>query len=168
MRSTISSQKNDSVGNIAWGSLAAAYKTVHAHINSDLRRYGLTSPQYAVLRTLGTSEEKSLPMNEIGKAMFVTFADITTIVDNLERRNYAKRTRGGEDRRVVRVELTSEGLALFDRIFAAHRKQISELMRGLSRSELENLIAYTTKIRESVTTSKSGMKKPSTLAPLTR
>jgi MarR family 2-MHQ and catechol resistance regulon transcriptional repressor len=171
MRSSIASQKNDSIGNIAWRSLAAAYRTVKFRVNSDLRRYGLTSPQYEVLRTLGASKAKSLPMNEISREMLVTFADITTIVDNLEKQNYVKRVRGGEDRRVIRVELTAEGLVLFDKILVAHRRQISKLMRGLSRSELENLIAYTTRIRESVSASNSGMierRKPATSAPAAR
>ena len=60
-----------------------AYKAVYAHAISDLRQCGLTPPQYAVLRVLGNSDSKSVTMSEKGKKMFVTFANITTIVDNL-------------------------------------------------------------------------------------
>ena len=158
--SAVQSRKAESAGNIAWRSLALAYRTARAHINSDLRRYGLTSPQYDVLRSLGSAEAQSLPMNEIGKALAVTFANITIIVDNLEKRSYVKRTRSGRDRRVVTVELTAVGLSLFERIRTAHRNEISKLMGSLSRSELENLTEYTTKIRESVPAKSERSSKP--------
>ncbi len=142
-------KKDNSLENIAWRNFAATYRTVHSHIDSDLRRYHLTSPQYTVLRILGTAE-KSLPMNEIGRALIVTVANVTTIVDNLEKRHYVKRVRDMGDRRVIKVELTAQGIDLFKRINSAHRKQIAKLMQGLSRAELESLITYTTKIREKI------------------
>ena len=143
-------QENDSLENAAWRSLANAYKTVYTHIDSDLRQYGLTPPQYAVLRIIGRSAKKSLPMSEISREMIATFANVTTIVDNLERRQCVRRVRETRDRRVVKVELTSEGLGLFTTIFAAHRRQIAKLMHGLTRSELQSLIDFTAKLRDTI------------------
>ena len=57
--------------------------------------------------------------------------DITRIFDRLVRGGFAERTRGEEDRRVVWVDLTSEGreiLKKFDRpLMALHRKQLGHL-----------------------------------------
>ncbi len=138
------------IENTAWRSLANTYRTVYFHIMSDLRSYGLTPPQYAVLRVIGTSEKKSLPMNEIGKEMVVTYANITTIVDNLEKRNLVRRLRDSSDRRIVNVELTHQGTKLFKKIFSAHRKQVAKLMQALNKSELRSLLAYTTRIRDNI------------------
>lgn len=134
----------------AWRSISDTYRTVYSHINSDLRRYGLTPPQYAVLRIIGGAKNEGMAMNEIGKKMIVTFANITTIVDNLEKRNYVKRVRNLTDRRVVQVRITTSGSNLFKNIFHAHRREIAKLMKILNPHELDNLILYSSKIRKHV------------------
>lgn len=142
---------SDSLENQAWRSLAKTYKTVYFHINSDLRQYGLTPPQYAVLRTIWRTPGGLLPMNEIGKEMVVTFANITTIVDNLERQSYVKRVRDQQDRRIIRVKLLKDGEKLVKRIYNSHHKQIAKLLSGLKPNELKALINYTTRVRERIT-----------------
>ena len=55
-----SSVKNvdlEPIENTAWSSLSNTYKIVYSHIMSDLRQYGLTPPQYTVLRVIGNSRE---------------------------------------------------------------------------------------------------------------
>jgi len=140
----------DTIENLAWRSLADTYRTVHFQIMSDLRHYGLTPPQYSVLRTIGRSERGFLPMSEIGKAMIVTYANITTIVDNLEKRNLVRRIRNKDDRRMVYVEFTPRGAKLFAKIYKSHRKHITMLMQAISPQELETLRTITTKIRNRI------------------
>ena len=149
-RETNTTSEREPIENSAWRSLSDTYKIVYAYIMSDLRQYGLTPPQYAVLRAIGKSRSKQLSMSEIGKEMFVTFANITTIVDNLEKRDYVRRLRDSSDRRLVRVKLTSGGSRLFRRIYRSHRKQVAKLMQVLSRNELQNLLDYTVNIRNNV------------------
>lgn len=89
-------------------------------------------------------------MNEIGKEMVVTYANITTIVDNLERMNYVERVRDEKDRRIVRVRLLPKGTSLVKRIYASHHDEIADLMSALKKSELEALIDYTDRIKERI------------------
>lgn len=140
----------ESLESAAWRSLADTYRTVYFHINSDLRQYGLTPPQYAIMRIIGWSPLGSLSMSEIGKEMIVTYANITTIVDNLEKRQLVRRHRNTEDRRVVRVELTRKGRKLFEKIFTSHRNRVRKLMQVLTEHELENLVVITTKIKDKI------------------
>jgi DNA-binding MarR family transcriptional regulator len=144
--------------NSAWKSLSNTYKIVYAYIMSDLRQYGLTPPQYAVLSSIGKSRSKQLSMSEIGNEMIVTYANITTIVDNLEKRNYVLRIKDSSDRRLVRVKLTPSGSKLFARIYTAHRKEVARLMMVLGKGELRNLRDYTSRIAASVN-KKSSSKK---------
>lgn len=134
----------------AWHSLADTYKIVYAKVNSDLRRYGLTQPQYSVLRSIGRSKTGSLAMSEIARELHVTYANVTLIVDNLERHNYLERIRETEDRRIVRIELTPRGRALGSKISASHRRKVAELMNGLSTAGLKELINDTSKIKEKI------------------
>lgn len=142
--------ENESPELKAWRSLADTYRIVHARVNADLRQYGLTLPQYSVMRIVGKSEAGSLEMNEIASELLVTLANVTVIVDNLESRGYLKRVRGENDRRVVRVGLTPKGRTLWEKISAAHRAKVAELMKGLSARELRELTAQTGKVRERI------------------
>ena len=152
-KSSLQLSNVQSLENMAWRSLADTYRTVHFHIMSDLRHYGLTPPQYTVLRIIGRSERGFLPMNEIGKEMIVTYANVTTIVDNLEKRGLVRRIRDTTDRRIVNVELTGSGSRLFGKIYSVHHKRVANLMRALSESELRSLLKFTTKIRNTVSSS---------------
>ncbi len=92
-----------------------------------------------------------MTMSDIGKQMVVTFANITTIVDNLEKLGYARRVRDSLDRRCIKVELTPTGLRMFKKIRNSHGKEIEKLMKVLNRDELEDLIQYTSKLKKRVT-----------------
>ncbi len=87
-------------------------------------------------------------MSEIGKEMTVTFANITTIVDNLEKLQHVKRLRDPSDRRLVKVELTEAGSKLYHKIFRSHRREVAKLMKILDRDELQKLIEYTGAIKK--------------------
>ena len=121
---------------------------VYSYIMSDLRQYGLTPPQYTVLRIIGISRYKQLTMSEIGKEMTVTFANITTIVDNLEKLQYVQRQRDPRDRRLVKVELTEAGTKLYKKINRSHRKEVAKLMKVLDEAQLKQLIEFTEAIRK--------------------
>lgn len=89
-------------------------------------------------------------MNEIGRDLIVTFANITMIVDNLEKHGCLKRSRETRDRRTVQVRLTQRGHDLWRKISEVHRNKIAELMHGLSKQELYKLISDTTKLRNEI------------------
>ncbi|HYB03651.1 MAG TPA: MarR family transcriptional regulator [Nitrososphaerales archaeon] len=138
----------DPIENVAWRCFADTYKMVYSYIMSDLRQYGLTPPQYTVLRIIGISRYKQLTMSEIGKEMTVTFANITTIVDNLEKLQYVQRQRDPRDRRLVKVELTEAGTKLYKKINRSHRKEVAKLMKVLDEAQLKQLIEFTEAIRK--------------------
>lgn len=137
----------ESLESLAWRNYSKTYKAVYSYVTSDLRQYGLTPPQYAVMRYIGTSEKGVLTMSEIGKLMVVTYANVTTVVDNLEKLNYVRRTRDSNDRRCIMVELTPSGHRLFEKIRHIHVREVEKLMKVLNQRELENLIKYTDKLR---------------------
>jgi len=155
----VSSANEDPIENAAWRNLADTYKTVYSYIMSDLRQYGLTPPQYTVLRILGNSPSKYLTMSEIGKEMIVTFANITTIVDNLEKLQYVRRQRDPDDRRLVKVELTDSGSRLFKKIHRSHRKEVARLMQVLDKDQLQELIDYTDLIKRNTSLLVASSKK---------
>lgn len=161
----VSSSNKDPLENRAWRNLADAYKTVYSYIMSDLRQYGLTPPQYTVLRIIRSSPSKNLSMSEIGKEMIVTFANITTIVDNLEKLQYVRRQREPEDRRLVKVELTDSGSRLYRKIYPSHRREVARLMKVLEKEQLQQLIDYTDALKKNTSLLVASSKKAAEQKP---
>ena len=64
-------------------------------------------------------------------------ANMTTIIDNLEKRGIVERTRSGDDRRQIMITLTPQGKKLIEDLFPLHLQNIFRMMSVLSADELE-------------------------------
>ena len=95
------------------------------------RNWGLTSTQYNVLRILRGAGTEGLLCREIGCRMISRDPDITRLLDRMESRGLISRTRGEEDRRVVKTRITPEGLCVLEELDAPvqelHRRQLRRL-----------------------------------------
>jgi len=72
------------------------------------KKYGVTGPQTLALKTLNTSE-KPLSSTNLSHHLNVTTANITGIIDRLEKKGFVQRIRKSDDRRTVLIEPTPEG-----------------------------------------------------------
>ncbi len=95
------------------------------------RGSGLTATQYNVLRILRGAGSAGLSCGEVASRMITRDPDLTRLLDRLEARALVKRSRSGEDRRVVTTRITGEGLALLEQldepVQAQHRKAVGHL-----------------------------------------
>lgn len=106
-----------------------------------LKPTGLSSTQYNVLRILRGAGTEGLACSEVGCRMISRDPDITRLLDRMESRGLIARTRGKEDRRVVKTRITAEGLRVLEKLDAPvqelHRRQLHHLpakeLRQLSR-----------------------------------
>ena len=72
-----------------------------------LRAHGMTLPQLAALRAVGRLQP--ITVGRVAKAIQLSQATASGILDRLEKRGLVRRSRQGCDRRTVTVELTPEG-----------------------------------------------------------
>ena len=116
-----------------------------AELASLLKGAQLTNAAYNVLRILrGAREDDGLPCSEISARMLHRDSDITRLVDRLEKRGLVERRRQEDDRRVVRVSVTTAGLELLSEFDAPvhelHLRQFGHV--GKKRlAELARLLA---------------------------
>lgn len=101
-----------------------------------LRPAGITAEQYHVLRILQDAGSAGTPLSAVAERSPVGDPDVTRMLDRLEQRNLARRTRDAADRRVVTARLTPEGRRLLDKlegpVAALHARQLGPLgERGL-------------------------------------
>ena len=74
-----------------------------------VKKSGLTAPQLVVIQALRRDGE--MPPSAIARAVSLSQATVTSILERLERAALVRRRRSDTDRRVVLVGLTPEGLA---------------------------------------------------------
>jgi len=95
--------------------------------------YGLTRPQYNVLRILRDIGSTGLSTMAILESMVIRVTDITRLVDRLERAAYIKRQISKKDLRVIFVIITAKGLdvlAKLDKpVLKLHKDQLGHLTR---------------------------------------
>lgn len=113
-----------------WVALARCAASVGRVSARDIQRYGLTSPQFAVLEVL--HHKGPLPLCSIGEKLLVTSGNITFVADQLEKAGWLRRQRSTEDRRVTIARLTPKGEALMERCFPEHAAVIEAAARILS------------------------------------
>lgn len=113
------------------------------------RRHGLTSSQYNVLRIL-RGEGKATPCLEIAGRMIQVVPAMTGLLDRLEKLSLVRRRRCTEDRRVVYVELTNEGLEVLEKLDKPVMELHRRLIGHLSGVELKELSRLLEKARESL------------------
>lgn len=108
---------------------------------------GLTESQFGVLEAL--LHLGPLCQRELADKVLKSAGNMTTVVDNLERRDLVERQRDGDDRRVVTVHLTTRGEQLIRAVFprvvdaivgafsvltAKDQKQLAALCRRLGKA----------------------------------
>jgi len=116
-------------------------------LDRSLREKSLTAAQLNALLVLRSAGGEGLPLSEIGRRLVVTKANVTGLVDRLERDGLVERAAQPGDRRVTIARLTPSGSRLLDDILPSHQALLGELTGGLTGVEKEQLIVLLTKLR---------------------
>jgi MarR family transcriptional regulator, multiple gene regulator MgrA len=109
-----------------------------------LKPYNITSQQYNVLRILRGQHSKPLTMQDIRARMLDKMSDVTRLVERLFKMGLVKRDINPQDKRVVYVGITQEGLNLL-MLIDPHIKDVWELPK-LNDQEVEKLIELVEKL----------------------
>ena len=129
---------NDEIRAIdAYIKLQRSADTTVARATRHLASAGLTSSQYGVLDIL--FHHRPLPLGQIAEKILKSEGNMTTVVDNLERRGWVKRERNERDRRVVTLLLSEAGRQVIEEVLPQHIQAIVEEMSILTQEELETL-----------------------------
>lgn len=112
------------------------------------REFGLTEAQFNVLFALKFSDG-NITQAELGKRLVVTRASITSVLDKLESKNWVKRIDVPENRRIHHVALTNAGRELIERVEPAYRREVHDVLKGLSDDQCRSLMHVLETVRDS-------------------
>ncbi len=105
----------------------------------DLDRFGLTPPQFFVLRSI-LSHGENPTMSTLAYDTLQHCATMTGIVDRLVKMGLVTRKRSAQDRRQVLVELTPTGRDLLNKIRGSREKRLRDTLMRLSPEDARELL----------------------------
>lgn len=127
--------------------LVRAAESVGTCSTRHLANHRLSVSQFGLLETL--YHLGPMCQKDIGKKLLKSGGNITTVIDNLEKRGLVERCRSREDRRYIQVHLTEEGETLIASIFPHHASGVQKIMSALSPEEQQQLASLCRKLGKS-------------------
>ena len=131
----------------AYLALLRTADALQSRIEAKLKEFGLTGTQYNALRILRGAGADGLPCNEIGERMITHDPDITRLLNRLQERGLAERSRGKQDKRVVYGKISPAGLKLLREMDVPLQKFGTEMLRHVSQPKLKQLIELLEQVR---------------------
>ena len=114
------------------------------HLNSCLVDF--TQGEMEILKFL--KDKKNTTMKSIAGYLCIKPSSATSVIDNLVKKGYVKRTQDKKDRRVVYIDLTPKGLKSLQKTFKNIHKNIKEIFGKLKEEDKNTLIKIFKKIHD--------------------
>lgn len=106
-------------------------------LDRALSQFDITHAQLGIFLKLLHSNASTAA--ELARGMAVDTGAMTRMLDRLEEKEFIKRTRSSDDRRVVQVELSDKGRALSEQMTQVAVDALNHHLRGFSMPEVSQL-----------------------------
>lgn len=119
------------------------YDRLKALEDEMFSQVGLSAQQYNALRLLHSVSPAAMATLDLGRRLISRAPDVTRLLDRLEDRGLLCRERLADNRRVVAVKITPQGIQLLDElhhsVLDCHKRQLGHL-DGASLQQLARLL----------------------------
>jgi DNA-binding MarR family transcriptional regulator len=116
----------------------------------DMVKTEISMPQILIMENL--VKNTAIKMSDIARMLSITTAAATGIVDRMVKKGYLRRNFEVDDRRVIKVELTTKGRELIKKISDEKRKMFIKVFSQISLEDRENYLRILNKVRDIVVT----------------
>ena len=113
----------------------------------ELKEFGITEPQYNVLRILADTQNSPITSQEILEKMVQRSSNITRIVDKLVAKSLVTRQLCPTNRRKMDISITPIGCALLRTLDEKVKNFHQPFMNNLNEEELEQLKHFIIKLK---------------------
>lgn len=127
-------------------SLRRIFKTIQDYSHEVANKFGITGPQLWTLKTI--YQNGSLSLGDLSQRMYLHPSTISGVIDRLEKKGYVLRDRYQKDRRVVKVDLTSQGKRVAKKAPNPVQGKMIYGLRKLKRRELNSIYDSVEKLVE--------------------
>ena len=130
-----------------WGPLREAYRLLRQRWATSLGRLDLSLSEYGLLELCTRAPARA---SEVARAIGITPAGATDVIDRLEGRQVIRRAADPEDRRAVLVRLTPRGRRLYREAKGTRRAFFEGLLAELTLEERRSLFVGLTALVRAV------------------
>ena len=121
-------------------SVALLYNLLSSEIERYLQKFGLSAGKLNVLVTIrNRGGEEGISQVDISKNLIVSPANMTKLLDKLEKEGLVTRGAQEGDRRVNIIRITPKGEKLLDQLWPGYLKTLEELGKKLSQKDQKQL-----------------------------
>lgn len=118
-------------------SLRRIIRSIDQHNKQLGSKYGLTVPQLVCLRQL--LQEGVMTLGRLAKAVYLSQATVTGIIDRLYEKGLISRERSTEDRRKMKVRLTEKGIQMVRNMPWPLQERFSNSLAALPEAEQDQI-----------------------------
>ena len=116
------------------------------------RPLGLTAAQFNVLNLLGAPDaERGLSQRELADMLVVDRSTVTGLIDRMDKAGWVKRADDPSDRRVYRVQLTSAGRKLWQKVAPAYADVVRQVTERLGERQMRDAVGLLATLRDDAT-----------------
>jgi DNA-binding MarR family transcriptional regulator len=118
------------------------------------RKHGFTDVQFNVMSLLKnqSGERGGLTQIELSEMMLVNRANITTLIDRMEKAGLVVRVPDPDDRRYNIVKMTRAGVTRHAQVAALYLEKVGDIMGALTKQERQTLVNLLTRLRSRLDT----------------
>ena len=122
---------------------AEYFKRIHSSV---FRNYGLSFPQYNILRVLDASKNGQNKISDVSRIMLVPGANITGLAKRLEKDGFIIKKSDPDDDRVTLLDITPKGKKTLQNIEKEKDKWLELMLKNLSKNEKVELLGIVKQI----------------------
>ncbi len=126
--------------------LLRAASELSSGLDKLLMKHGLLSNRWLILVLLMRQENQMLSPSDLTKALGITGATLSRLLDSLDEEGYIKRTVNKSDRRAKEIHLTPKGDKILNKVMPEYYKAIDRVMHDLSDGDHKTLAKTLTAI----------------------
>ena len=133
-----------------WLRLLTCSTMIEQHVRTGLRqKFETTLPRFDILAQLDRAEG-DMTMGQLSSQLMVSNGNITGLVDRLVSEGLVSRKPAPGDRRTHLVSLTDQGRETFHEMVPEHESWVADVMSGLDRDEMNDLLNLLGRLKSSV------------------
>ena len=110
--------------------------------------FNITESQFNSLMQLKYSEKEGMSQIQLSRRLLVNKAEVTGLVDRMEKAKLVERLSAPSDRRVKIIKITKKGLETVKTMESGYFNYVNKVMGGLGKKEIENMVQGLQSIRK--------------------
>lgn len=115
-------------------------------LDEQMQPFGITGTQFVIMKHLG--DDVAQTAADLSRLMHYDAGSMTRLLDRLEEKGWIRRERSKNDRRVVRLHVTSAGRGVFPRLLDSAARVIQHMLTGFSAAEVKDLRSFLNRMIE--------------------